>query len=230
MHPHDWAQALSALPLETPPSGGWQRLSAHLPAPRTRSRWLPASAAAALLAAVALPWLWRDEPAMAPIGVATAPAASAPATPSLSTAIDEAPGVAIDLPPVDATRERVRAMPARVASIRASNSPKRSPAQADEAGADALQALYAESALLENLLAQAQDSGVASGPALVMAGNLYDRIGGIDAALSSASLDADARRSLWSRRVEALRQLAGIESSQRWMAAHGEPDDASHFY
>lgn len=76
--PEDWGQAFAALPLETPPVGGWNRVAAALPARRSRARvWIPAAAAACLALAVAVPW--RDtSPDPSTMTVARAPAATTP--------------------------------------------------------------------------------------------------------------------------------------------------------
>lgn len=76
--PRDWSEALSALPLDTPPAGGWNAVSARLDA-RRRSRWpLWAASAATLALALALPW--RLERPAADVATAQAPAASSPSS------------------------------------------------------------------------------------------------------------------------------------------------------
>lgn len=87
---------------------------------------------------------------------------------------------------------------------------------------DPLQPLYAESAQLEALVALARDDRVASASGAVLTGELGARIGVIDALLAQPGLSADERASLWRQRVAALRQLAGVESTERWLAAHGQ--------
>lgn len=88
--------------------------------------------------------------------------------------------------------------------------------------ADALDRLRTESARLEALAAYARDDRMTSAPAAVLAGDVEDRLRLIDAALSQPDL-ADAQRvDLWTRRVAALRELAGVEGTRRWMAANGE--------
>lgn len=91
-----------------------------------------------------------------------------------------------------------------------------------EAATDPLQPLYAESAQLEALVALARDDRVASASGAVLTGELGARIGLIDALLAQPGLPAGERASLWRQRVAALRQLAGVESTERWLAAHGE--------
>jgi hypothetical protein len=104
-------------------------------------------------------------------------------------------------------------------------------AQVPPAVEPALESLYVESAHLESLLAQIQDERVASGPAMAMTGALEDRIAAIDHALSQPGNDAVEQRELWQQRVDALRQLAGLEGTQRWLAASGNPgSDGSRIY
>ncbi|TKR30818.1 hypothetical protein FCE95_12035 [Luteimonas gilva] len=73
-----WDEAFAALPAETPPGDGWARLSARLDA-RRKPRWVQRFAiAAAVTAAVALPWSLRDrlastEQAAATVATATVP-------------------------------------------------------------------------------------------------------------------------------------------------------------
>ncbi len=76
--PAGWGEAFAVLPPETPPGDGWARLSARLDA-RRKPRWVQRFAiAAAVTAAVALPWSLRDRLApsaeQAPAAVATTPA------------------------------------------------------------------------------------------------------------------------------------------------------------
>ena len=86
-----------------------------------------------------------------------------------------------------------------------------------------LQTLREESARLEALVALARDSNVASAPAVVLAADAEDRIRMLDAALSQPGVDDAGQLDLWSRRVAALRELAGLEGTNRWLAAKGEP-------
>lgn len=86
--------------------------------------------------------------------------------------------------------------------------------------------LRRESARLEALVAQARDERMASAPVAVMSASLDDRIRLIDAALMQSGIDEMQRASLWSERVGALQELASLEGTQRWMAAHGASMDA----
>lgn len=107
--PEDWGQAFAALPLETPPAGGWSRVATALPARRSRARvWIPAAAAACLALAVAVPWRDTSPDPSSATTVARTPAdtspAGAPATPVVSPAPSPVPTTAIasngeDAPP-----------------------------------------------------------------------------------------------------------------------------------
>lgn len=76
--PRDWHDALAALPLETPPPGGWQAMAARLDARRRRRIpvWAAASAAALVLALV-LPWRLQQPQRPAPAEEAQLQSASA---------------------------------------------------------------------------------------------------------------------------------------------------------
>ncbi|MEH6416662.1 hypothetical protein [Pseudomonas sp. CGJS7] len=85
-----------------------------------------------------------------------------------------------------------------------------------------LRDLQAESAQLEALVALTRDERVGNASATVMSADLDQRLGLIDAGLIDAALSPEQRLALWQQRVGALRSLAGVESTQRWLAAHGE--------
>lgn len=104
----------------------------------------------------------------------------------------------------------------------------KSPAtRSDDAGAAAqptatvLAPLHAEAAQLEALIALARDDRVESATASVLADDLDMRIGLIDAALAEPGLSAPRRAALWQQRVSTLRDMAGMESTERWLAANG---------
>lgn len=251
--PNDWNAAFAALPLETPPDGGWQRLAHALDATtpahtaRTRPRWPIWLATAAAVSAVALvPMLMRPDAsapststplASAPsVSKATAPATIAPVAVDATPAADTV-RVATDAKPADAdavaakrrkapvTRPPVRAqsLPSATTQTRiAATEPAR-----DAVAQPPLQALQAESAQLEALVALARDDRVASANGAALTGELDDRIGRIDASLSQPGLDDAARTGLWQQRVDTLRDLAAVEATQRWMAAHGERLDGA---
>ena len=90
-----------------------------------------------------------------------------------------------------------------------------------------LDALYAESAQLEILLAHARDSQVASGTALAMTDDLDARLAAIDSRLSRPGLDAQQQQQLWTDRVQALRTLVAFEGTRRWLAANGTHYDGA---
>ena len=91
-----------------------------------------------------------------------------------------------------------------------------------------LERLYAESAQLEGLLALARDGGgsVANGAVSMLSDDLATRVARIDAALMQPSLGNERRIALWRERVDALRQAAAFESTQRLLAARGQQYDA----
>ncbi|MFC3550932.1 hypothetical protein ACFOLC_07855 [Lysobacter cavernae] len=97
----------------------------------------------------------------------------------------------------------------------------------DSGTPDALLQLQAESAQLEALVALARDERVGNATTTVMATELDQRIGLIDAALSQNDLIPSQRSALWQQRVQALQDLAGVEATQRWLAVQGESYDAA---
>jgi hypothetical protein len=198
--------------------------------------WLGAAAAAALALVVA--WPRHDAPQVfpkprevaSPASVAPdAVAAAAPAAqPAASQGLDAAAATrkprvdptAIALPKaVQAARKpryAARAAPARSKPARADAN-----AAARATAAGALDALYTESARLEALLDLARDDRVASASAALLAAELDAQVAGIDARLAQPGLDDAQRTALWQARVDALRQAAGFESTQRVLAAQG---------
>lgn len=260
--PGDWQQALAALSLESPPPGGWDRIASRLPQPKPqRQRWPVAVAVAiaatlAIIAIVPALW-WRTSVPEPATPVAASPAGSRPlATPATVAAGRPIPITAQTLPSSPSPQRSMDSNDSAVvpaASIAAATPATRRPArnaiaadalaggerataasahaQLPPATEPALESLYVESAHLESLLAQIQDERVANGPAMAMAGALQDRIAAIDHALSQPGNDIE-QRALWQQRVEALRQLAGLEGTQRWLAASGNAgnDDSSRIY
>lgn len=89
-----------------------------------------------------------------------------------------------------------------------------------------LERLHAESAQLEALVALARDDRIATGAVAALGGELESRVARIDAALAEPSTSAEQQLGLWRERVEALRALAGFETTQRLLAARGEQYDA----
>ena len=232
-----WGEAFAALPQESPDAGGWQRVQARLPAPtRPRARWPLWLATAASLLAVAIPlrMLPPGQPqtdAPAPVAQASpvpVPIEQAPAATPTTT-----PAVAVDAQPTRATRA-VR--PAAQPRVPASQRPIRTVAEpagtapiasVDAPAATDLEPLYAQSAQLEDLLAMARDQRVASGTSAALIDELDARVAGIDTALIQPGLSDAQRAGLWSRRVDALQQLVGIEATNRLYAARGQSYDAA---
>ena len=88
-----------------------------------------------------------------------------------------------------------------------------------------LEALYAQSAQLEAVLAYARDDRVGSGSAETVAARLDQRLALIDAALSQPDLPAARQRELWQQRVATLRTLTSFETNRRLLSARGEHYD-----
>ncbi len=95
-----------------------------------------------------------------------------------------------------------------------------------DASTQPIEALYAESAQLEQLLALVRDERVASGASAALSSDLDDRVASIDAALTQPGLDTAERDRLWQQRVDAMQQLVGIETT-RVLAARGDTFNAS---
>lgn len=239
--PRDWADAFAALPLESPQGDAWAKIAAEIhPAaeaarPVRRHRrplWLAVAAAVAL--AVALPLFWRPTPDAVSRPVAASnpdpasretrsPPSPPVATPASSSAVassGEPNTVHAAATPADT---RVAQRPAQRTGKRASR-PVPASGKSDET---ALAALYAQSAQLESLLAMARDERVASGATAALSDELDAKVAGIDAALVQPGLDAKRRAALWDLRVDTLRQLVGIEATNRLYAARGQSYDVA---
>ena len=245
--PRDWREAFAALPPEAPPADAWSRLSARLDARGivatavrrpVRSRfarqagWLGVAAAAALALVVA--WPRHDVPAT---DARAADAIAATEVPAIDPARAQAPAStptpattpASGAEAADAQLAGTRvprhaaadaiALPKAIDAARKPQLAARDAATADDASLDAL---YAESARLETLLALARDDRVASAGAALIAAELDAQVAGIDVELAQPGLDATRRDTLWQARVDALRQAAGFESTQRLLAAQGD--------
>ena len=202
--PSDWTDAFAALPLDAPEASAWPAIARRLDA-RRRTRWPLWLATAAVLALVAVvPWQrLGDERVARPRDNALADTGSRVAPASA------APGAAGDDTRV-ATADRT-------APTGAANNPNRAE----------FERLYAESAQLEAVLAMAHDDRVASGPAAALSDELDAYLTSIDAALSQPALPRAQRLALWDARVDALRQVAGFASTQRWLAANGDRYDGA---
>lgn len=233
--PRGWSDAFAALPLETPPPGGWEALSRRLPAARRTRRpyWIAIAAALALAAVIPASRWGNQETPSAPSPLAAAPSlpvAAAPGpTPAATAAATDrphpaVPASAVEAFPAPAAPPRIahasRASAASPAKPRDSGSTARAQAAMDASHAS-LETLYAESARLEAVLAQLQEPRVASAAAAALSADLQDRIADIDSALSEPGMPSASQLDLWQQRVDALRQLTGMETTQRWMAAQG---------
>ncbi|UOV00765.1 hypothetical protein [Pseudoxanthomonas mexicana] len=215
--PRDWGDAFGGLPLETPPEGAWQRVAIALPpapAPH-RTRWRRpalALAATAFFAAVVPLLHWRttvdsplsSQPAPLPEIATSAPLVATPeplARASIAAEAQDAYTSARSAPASRARQTPERALRAR----------QHDPARLD--------ALYTESARLEAVLAQLPDSTVGNVAILAVSADLQDQVAHIDLALSQPALQESARAALWQQRVDTLRQLTGVEATQRWQVA-----------
>jgi len=249
--PSDWSDAFASLPMETPPSGGWKRLEKALDSPHAtmrgpRRRQWPMWLAAAAIGAVALvPALRRsDDAARAPEIAQTAPLAAKKRVPVDITrppaAASRQPQTRVastvepsDQPDVarraDAIPNTKATVPATTPRIAAATTPHED-ATTDPRGDDLraqVAALQAESAQLEALLALARDDRVASASGAAVTVELDRRVGRIDASLSQPGLTDADRAALWQARVSAMRELAGFETTQRWLVASGERYDGA---
>ncbi|HEY5851531.1 MAG TPA: hypothetical protein VIT62_12305 [Lysobacter sp.] len=91
----------------------------------------------------------------------------------------------------------------------------------------AIQSLQAQSAQLEALVALARDERVSSASGAALGVELDERIGRIDASLSQPGLADAERAGLWQQRVQAMRELAGVETTQRLLVTRGERYDGA---
>src|SRR5690606_6010566 len=232
---HGWGDAFAALPLETPPADGWQRLASQLPAaPRRRTRRVNTWAAAAAIATLAALPAWVMLPSPAPDQRAAPPVASTtnaihgpataaqPSPPGPTEAPDDAAARSaaardVSQPAVAAVATVQHHVPATTAV------PVQTRASAAAATPASLEALHAESAHLEALLQALSAETPVDGAQLAMSLSLRAQVDTIDATLASGSLDADERDALWRRRVAVLRELAGMAGDQRWSALMGQP-------
>ena len=213
--PRDWRDAFGGLPMETPPEGAWQRVAIALPpAPDHRTRWRRpalALAATAFFAAVVPLLHWRttvdsplpSQPAPLPEIATSAPVVETPKPPARASIAAEAQDAS--------TSARAPASRARQTPERALQARQHDPARLD--------ALYTESARLEAVLAQLPDTTVGNVAMLAVSADLQDQVAHIDLALSQPALQESARVALWQQRVDTLRQLTGVEATQRWQVA-----------
>ena len=210
--------------------------------------WLATAASLALAAAVPLA-LMDAVPDSTPSPSEPLPATESVArmaTPPSPTAAEEA-----GAPPATAAVEHDNSGPdaqpqARVASIEPTPTPTPTPSSADrtpvpspvadqadhDVVADTrpemrLAEIQQESARLEALLAMAHDDRVGSGTGAMLAAQLQSRLSQIDSVLASGAIDDDERLALWDARVDTLRDLTGLETTERWFAAEGRAYDTA---
>ena len=230
--PRDWGDAFGTLPLETPPLGAWQRVAAALPPARVPARpvrWRRpalALAATAFFAAVIPLMHWRDPQTPKPptqrasaVGVGVA-AQAPPGIPTRSADAEAAAAIPVDV----STTQRIADAPSARGTV-ARPVPARAPAEPAR-----LDALYIESARLEAVLAQLPDSSTGNVAVLTVSADLQDQVSHIDLALSQPALSEATRTALWEERVDTLRQLTGVEATQRWQVALNDTTADSAIY
>ena len=221
---------------------------AQAPRRDRRATWLVTLASAAVLAVVA--WgpmvQWRTPtPRMPSAQIAPTPSTAPATTPPAGVASSDSgsPSAAhADAPaptrlqlaqralpglerPLSAQVDRGRARHATDTLIAGLSLPAASTAFAQRT-VDPLLQLQAQSRQLEALIALTRDDRVGSGASVVLASELEGAIAQVDQALAQANLEPAGREALWRQRVDALEQLAGVASTQRWLAAQGERYDA----
>lgn len=252
----DWGLAFARLPLESPPAGSRQRFAAavqaharQLDAPRRdrRGTWAIVLASAAVLAlVVAAPMLgWNAAPDANDSGVAARAIPAAVPHPEAMSA--QPPDEVMDPPPSTNLRLVRRALPgmlrahveapAHVDRTRARQATDRLlasmplpqiTAAADAAfNAQALAQLQQQSRQLESLVAMARDERVGTAAGMAMTSALDAELARLDADLQDPGLDAVQRVALWRQRVDTLQHLAGVATTQRWLAAQGALDQVA---
>jgi len=230
--PTDWSGAFAALPMETPPAGGWQRMQRALdasPTGRSRRHWPVWLAAAAIGAVALIPVFHRPAENTAPSGsnelAARKRAPIDTSRPPLAASKRPETRVATNTEPAKQIKDGTPTTHTEAAPRVAVNdtTPDRHAAQLR----DQVAALQAESAQLEALLAMARDDRVASASGAALGVEFDRRIGRIDASLSQPGLADIDRAELWQARVSTMRELAGIETTQRWLQSSGERYDGA---
>lgn len=255
--PRGWDDAFAALPLEAPSADTWTSIARRLPRRPPDSRrahrpyWLAMAAAVTLAAVVPVfRWTGNETPPVtksaatastiaSSTSIATALPISPDAAPAVSrAAADRSPPIAPLLTPENSASSISTAAAASTAppAAKRTRSRKDMPTQPEGSAIRAtaiaeqhgrLESLYAESARLEAVLARLQEPRVASATAAALSAELQDRIVDIDGALSQADVPSTSQLALWQQRVDALRQLTGVETTQRWMAAQGATTEQS---
>lgn len=163
-----------------------------------------------------------DHAPPAPIGIRAALQALPLETPER----DAWPLLAAHLPPAATPRwpwalaASVLLAVALVASV--GQTPERGALAVQSSPDDELAPLLAESAQLEALLAAAANGNATSAPMVVLSTDLEDRLARIDGNLTGAAATDAQRLAWWRQRVDVLRELASLQSTQQWLAARGE--------
>lgn len=246
--PRDWDDAFHALPLETPAAGSWHAVAARLPAQAApalqRRRWKrPVALAAAVALAALLPAQWLIHSTQRASSLSSPPisATSQPApSPHIASVPDDMPPMAaapaeraMDDTPDAAVSARTHT-PASVGlppATQVAVSLKGADSAGDGAtpGSARLDALYSESAQLEAVLAQLPEARMTNAATQALSAGLQDRVASIDVALSQPYVPPQAQADLWQDRVDTLRQLTGVETTQRWQVARNDasPSDIS---
>lgn len=88
-------------------------------------------------------------------------------------------------------------------------------------GATTIEALMAESAQLEAMLATLSDNELGSASALLLSLEFEDRLRELDAALASPEAGEERRAALWRQRVAVLRDYAALQGTAQWVAVQG---------
>jgi hypothetical protein len=218
-----------------------------------RGTWIVALASAAVLAlVVGAPMLGLDGDAPSPSappagqvaveaparpGVATPASASpatavpatgqpadAPASTELRLVQRALPGMERAFPRSSAVVDRHRARQATDRLVAALALPATIAATQPD---DGLQRLQAQSQQLEALIALARDERVGHGAGVAMTGELDAALAALDAQLQRADLAPAQRQQLWQQRVDMLEHLAGVATTQRWLAAQGAADQTT---
>src|SRR5690606_5128867 len=187
--PASWGEAFAALPAETPPRDGWQRVARQLDARRRRHApaWFGVAAAAGVVLAVGV-WTLRPGPEPALPAADPAPVTAAqPAPESAGAVVEIATSPAPDTATPTASSPSPSAAPARATATQRPGGADTPPEAATDAAQDtALASLQRESAQLEGLLALARDDSVGSAGAVLLADAFDARLAGIDALLANS--------------------------------------------
>lgn len=110
---------------------------------------------------------------------------------------------------------------ARAQATSSGDTPPHGATNGSSTDADAIRQLQAQSAQLEALVALARDDSAGSAIAAVAGGELDASIAAIDSALTEPELSDEQRTALWQQRIDALQELARLESTERWLASQG---------